>query len=232
MTTNGVSPIGLNIARYRKAEGLSASELSDKVGEGLTRSVIANLENGRKEDVTVKQLIALAVTLRVPPVALVVDYFDPGSPAPYEMPDSSWTGLDLETMTRRTIPGRKRNRDFEAWFTGANTLLPSNQEAGAPQMFEQAQNAMQGYNFAWRRFYNAVSRYVQADYDPDDSGYDALEHEDHDKEIAARASEVLLWIRALHSAGVKNEKASAIVHGVLNHLKITLPAEIESGFDG
>lgn len=77
MDYEGVSPIGRNVAIYRKHAKLSAEELADKAGAGLTRSIIANLENGRKHDVTVTQLIALAYVLGASPVELIYDLWDP-----------------------------------------------------------------------------------------------------------------------------------------------------------
>ncbi|TQO20320.1 helix-turn-helix protein [Rhodoglobus vestalii] len=68
---------GERIAHYRKLAKLSAEELAERAGFGLTRSIIANLENGRKEDLTVRQLIAVAFVLGVTPAALVFDLLDP-----------------------------------------------------------------------------------------------------------------------------------------------------------
>lgn len=52
---------------------LSADELAQRADHGLTRSIIANLENGRKRDVTTAQLLALAYVLHVSPVDLLFD---------------------------------------------------------------------------------------------------------------------------------------------------------------
>lgn len=68
--------IGSNIARYRRQAKLSGEELAIRAGNGLTRSVIANLENGRKADVTVRQLLALAFALSVSPTSLLFDLRD------------------------------------------------------------------------------------------------------------------------------------------------------------
>lgn len=43
----------------------------------MSRSVIANIESGRKTDVTVDQLLALAWVLDVPPVALALPLREP-----------------------------------------------------------------------------------------------------------------------------------------------------------
>lgn len=64
--------IGERVAMFRKQQKLSAEEVAERAGHGLTRSVIANLENGRKDDLSVKQLVAVAYVLGVSPVDLVV----------------------------------------------------------------------------------------------------------------------------------------------------------------
>lgn len=64
--------LGDRLAKYRKLSGLSAQKLADRTGCGLTRGVIANIESGRKKDITVDQLIALSSVLGIPPVALAL----------------------------------------------------------------------------------------------------------------------------------------------------------------
>jgi transcriptional regulator with XRE-family HTH domain len=59
--------IGERIRWYRTIRGLSARALADLTGGVLTRAVIANLESGRKIDVTVTELVALAEALNVRP---------------------------------------------------------------------------------------------------------------------------------------------------------------------
>lgn len=44
---------------------------------GLTRSVITNIENGRREDLTISELLAISVALTVPPVALLYRIEEP-----------------------------------------------------------------------------------------------------------------------------------------------------------
>lgn len=67
--------IGQMVARFRKERGQSAAELAQRTG--ISRDVIANLENGRKRDVTVSELFALAAGLEVPPLALIADLSKP-----------------------------------------------------------------------------------------------------------------------------------------------------------
>lgn len=63
--------MGRRIAYFRKTRKISASELAERAGAGLTRSVIANLENGRKADLTVQQLFAISDVLNAPASSLV-----------------------------------------------------------------------------------------------------------------------------------------------------------------
>ncbi|WP_440711158.1 helix-turn-helix domain-containing protein [Herbiconiux sp. YIM B11900] len=63
--------IGRRIANYRKMNGLSAEQLAERAGAGLTRSIVANIETGRRTDIGVQQLLAIAWALRVSPTALL-----------------------------------------------------------------------------------------------------------------------------------------------------------------
>jgi transcriptional regulator with XRE-family HTH domain len=69
--------IGQRIAEYRRLAGLSARDLAEAAGMGLTRGVVANIESGRKSDISVDQLIAIAFVLGIPPVALALPLSTP-----------------------------------------------------------------------------------------------------------------------------------------------------------
>jgi transcriptional regulator with XRE-family HTH domain len=63
------------IRRYRDARGLSGQQLSERcaaLGAPIHRSVIANLENGRRPNVSITELLVLAAALDVPPLLLVL----------------------------------------------------------------------------------------------------------------------------------------------------------------
>jgi len=62
--------IGSRIRELRQQQGISAQRLSDAVGGLMTRAVIANLENGRKQDLLVNELVAIADALGVVPEQL------------------------------------------------------------------------------------------------------------------------------------------------------------------
>lgn len=69
---------GERLSRYRKLAGLSAQELSLFVGSLVaTRSVIANMENGRVANVTLEKLFALSYALGIPPIALALPLTTP-----------------------------------------------------------------------------------------------------------------------------------------------------------
>ena len=63
------------VYRYRKERGMSAQQLSAecaRLGMEISRSTLADLENGRRAMITVAELLVLAVALEVPPIMLVV----------------------------------------------------------------------------------------------------------------------------------------------------------------
>jgi transcriptional regulator with XRE-family HTH domain len=79
MAQDGEETIGQRIARYRKIEGWSAQRLADE--SGLTRSVVTNIENGRRSDLTVSELLAVADALGLPPTAILLDLRRPWRPS-------------------------------------------------------------------------------------------------------------------------------------------------------
>ncbi|MDR1441882.1 MAG: helix-turn-helix domain-containing protein [Bifidobacteriaceae bacterium] len=72
--------IGRNLGKARRAVGLTGEQLAQKtkqIGHEVTRSVIANIETGRRETVTVQDIAVLAAALGVPPVVLLYDVSGP-----------------------------------------------------------------------------------------------------------------------------------------------------------
>ncbi len=60
---------------------MSAEDLAAKIGNPkITRSVIANIESGRKRDPSTSELIEIAHALDIPLVALLVDLHNPDEP--------------------------------------------------------------------------------------------------------------------------------------------------------
>lgn len=64
--------IGRRVAAYRRAAGMTAGELAEAVGNGLTRAAVAKLENGYRKDVSTELLVNLAWALKVPPLVLLL----------------------------------------------------------------------------------------------------------------------------------------------------------------
>lgn len=72
-TSRLVGVIAQEVRRYRQAQKLSAQQLADRtaeIGMPINRSVLANLESGRRDTVSVAELFVLAAALRVPPLLL------------------------------------------------------------------------------------------------------------------------------------------------------------------
>ena len=101
-----VAVVAGEVRRYRKERGLSAQKLADRCGElgyDVPRSVIANLENGRRDSVSLAQLHILAAALEVAPALLVAPL---GRDEPVEM-----------------LPGvRVAPPDAVRWFQGRGEL--------------------------------------------------------------------------------------------------------------
>lgn len=205
--------LGSQVRRYRKAAGLSGAELSERAGEGLTRSVIANLENDRKEDVTVRQLMALAAALHVPPAVLLVDVFNPGAPSPYPLPDYETGGLDVRTGQIVFEAGEKRNFELLSWI-GANSFrsaYPPEHESTA--LAERGTTVTRAYNRAAGRFRSDSQLYYQL---PEE------ERRDFEATLQSSAEATLMSIGAMRSAGaVVSDKAEANVHSTLAALGLT-----------
>lgn len=73
-STRLAQSIAGEVRRYRQARGLSAQQLADRcasLGMPIQRSVLANLESGRRTTVTVAEVLVLAKALGVPPGALI-----------------------------------------------------------------------------------------------------------------------------------------------------------------
>ncbi|MFJ8852402.1 helix-turn-helix domain-containing protein [Streptomyces sp. NPDC102437] len=66
--------IAQEVRRHRLARGMSAQQLADacdRLGSPMPRTVISNIENGRRGNVTVAEVGILAAALEVAPAALV-----------------------------------------------------------------------------------------------------------------------------------------------------------------
>lgn len=77
MTTNPTDGIGERLARYRRMAGYSAQRLSDITEGQISRGTIARIETGVKVEITVDELIILAMALGISPVALALPLTNP-----------------------------------------------------------------------------------------------------------------------------------------------------------
>lgn len=112
MTQDSAWPRGLTatiaaeIQRFRGQRKMSAQQLADAtadLGHPVPRSVIANLESGRRDTVSVAELLVLARALEVPPLLLIFP-------------------LGRERMTE-VLPGMVEDTWAGAqWFTGEADL--------------------------------------------------------------------------------------------------------------
>lgn len=122
---------GAKIAQYRKHLKMSAEELAEKAGFGLTRSIVANLENGRKDDLTVRQLMAIALVLHVSPADLIFDVTKPF----HEIVLTGGEGFEARASTwlaREWFGGSTDVRSLNAHVDGSPAV-----DQGYPAFFDQ-----------------------------------------------------------------------------------------------
>lgn len=65
--------LGTRLRLTRMSRQFSARRLSEATGGLVTRNMIANLENGRREDISTRELVALCIALDVDARTLVPD---------------------------------------------------------------------------------------------------------------------------------------------------------------
>jgi transcriptional regulator with XRE-family HTH domain len=80
MTQLPMPGLGSRIHHYRKLNGWSAQQLANHTGGQVSRSIIASIESGRREDLTVRQFMAICSALQIPPAALLIDLEQPLKP--------------------------------------------------------------------------------------------------------------------------------------------------------
>lgn len=104
---------------HRKRRGLTAQDLADateRFGHPLSRNTIASLESGRKELLSVQELVTVARALEVAPIALLY---------PVDAEATVTVPADPPTV----VPGLRAAQ----WFTGEHTTAPdvTDQNIGA-----------------------------------------------------------------------------------------------------
>ncbi|MGI5413915.1 helix-turn-helix domain-containing protein [Streptomyces chartreusis] len=116
--------IAREIRRHRLAAGMSAQQLSDRcaaLGADIPRTVISNIENGRRTNVSVAEVLVLANALGQAPASLVfpagyvseVEYLPGKTSDPLEAEDW-WDGQHLAPDQRMKIldPGGDLTREW------------------------------------------------------------------------------------------------------------------------
>jgi len=138
------------VRHYRQQQGLSAQQLADRcaeLGQPIQRSVLANLESGRRPTVTVAELLVLAAALSVAPVLLVFpvgrereSVFLPGKsvatwpaaqwfgghgdfPAPDLRPEDSGPELRRKVGYRRPVELYERHQAAQRSWTDGNAKI-------------------------------------------------------------------------------------------------------------
>lgn len=99
--------IGKRLARYRKQLGFDSTQaLAARTKGRVSASVLQNIESGRKQDISVAQLLEVSKALGISPLLLL---------APLETPtahlDLAGLGEDLQGMTAI---------EFDEWVRGTN----------------------------------------------------------------------------------------------------------------
>lgn len=93
------------VKELRTKRGLSAAALAEQmqaVGVDWQRIVVTKLENGRRQEVSVRELLALAAVLEVAPVHLLVPLEDD---APYEVtPGREEAAVKVRAFVRGAEP--------------------------------------------------------------------------------------------------------------------------------
>ena len=107
--------IAERVREIRNARGLTGARLAEEMTEAgikWDRSVVANLENGRRSTISVEELLTLAYVLNVAPVHLIVPLDPDGW---YSVtPDAATTNEHARAWIRGTaaLPGTDERKYF------------------------------------------------------------------------------------------------------------------------
>lgn len=119
--TDGETPTGViarRVREVRKRRGLTAEQVAERLnaqGVNWQRSTLAKLENGKRENVSVVEWLALATVLNVAPVHLLLP-IDEQEGAPYWVtPAKAVPVADARGWIRGSLSlGNGPTRDFRA----------------------------------------------------------------------------------------------------------------------
>jgi len=235
MDENGISTIGRNVALYRRALKMSAEELAEAVG--MTRSVIANLENGRKDDVTVKQLFALSNALGVPPVTLAIDVNDPAGTPEFTIDQRLVEDYDFTTGEAKMVAAPFRNAEAMRWFSGQ--LVPEYAtQSTAQRMAYDSLGALSNYSRAftnWLRMARQIDE-MRRERQRDEESFVGTGREDLlyyvEEQFEEAAQQVAGWVASCRRAGVQINNTGARVTSIMRGLGFVPPAFEDAVTDG
>lgn len=137
------------IEEARHLRNMSVQQLSDQtaqLGYPISRSVLTNYENGRKQSLDIAELLVLARVLEVPPLALL---FPPPSSASVEvLPDVTATTLEAvswfcadRNQHRPRIEAQAAIAQLESIISSATTAIGGQGKLSAvPQLQTKEQN--------------------------------------------------------------------------------------------
>lgn len=156
-----VAVVAGEVRRYRNERGLSAQQLSDacsNLGMPIPRSVLANLESGRRTTLTVPELLILAKALGVPPLLLVFPVGRreltealPGREVP-TWEAARWFTGEEPFPTRHGDEWLVSTQDHADWAEGGAPLVDMRFQEALFKDWRQARNAVAD---AWRRLEEA-----------------------------------------------------------------------------
>lgn len=120
---DGPSFAGRRLAELRSAQRITAAELAERVpGNLVTKTVITNLESGRKRDMTLTEAVALAWALDVPVLFFLIGTDDAWGTVPFATSDEAFRGLtNIEYARRASMYPRTRDR-WPPWWAEARLL--------------------------------------------------------------------------------------------------------------
>jgi transcriptional regulator with XRE-family HTH domain len=139
--------IGRRIARYRTLNGWSARQLAQNTDGVLSRDTIANIENGRRDDLTLRQFLSIALALRVPPIALLIDLEHPFAPSAIRFPGPAPAPLEptapqIALATWMSIPGDNSTTTAGRWVAEVTALLADYVEANDAAAIHEARRRL------------------------------------------------------------------------------------------
>ncbi|WP_052466534.1 helix-turn-helix domain-containing protein [Mobilicoccus massiliensis] len=115
--------IGAEIARLRKEEGLSQTDLCERCagfGFPIVRNTVVGLETGRREGITVHELVVIARALSVSPAELL---FPGAKDGPQDRTDPEDGEAQIEYMPGVTMPASAAWKNFHGRSSPASVRL-------------------------------------------------------------------------------------------------------------